>query len=395
MMKISTIVSVIPFVLFCHFIEAKQECDSKVEDKTPVSQFVTDKVNGTVFDQATKLEWKTCVEGMTYVNGNCSGSPALFKWDEALVRYDGKNNGWRVPNDNEFASIIEKKCKYPAFNIQIFPMNIDGEPYAKKNIYWTAEQSPTRERAAVTYSMGVGDRAEWFPKTTNLLVRLVRDGKWNSATNALSDSSTIAIPKYLWDQLTSVHKAKISAKYKINLLPDSMLAQIIDAQTLDKSIAASNAGSNLGAAVGQAAYIDNAFKGDSINYSATGQVGAAVFGAIVGSALDNSAVPIFKTRYTVKTKANEIQYIEDVANSPLRHSVGLCVFTSPFGLDKDNLCNMSQSELFAYLDKKITPENIQSSAANSNLESVMCKVGSNSATMMAKQTCTTLGGLPN
>lgn len=79
MMRISAIISAIPFILFCHFTEAKQECDFKVEEKTPSSQFMIDKVNGTVLDQATKLEWKTCVEGMIYVNGNCSGSPALFK----------------------------------------------------------------------------------------------------------------------------------------------------------------------------------------------------------------------------------------------------------------------------------------------------------------------------
>jgi len=395
MIKTSTIISAIPFVLFCHFIEAKQECDSNVANKTPASQFIADKVNGTVLDQATKLEWKACVEGMTYVNGNCAGSPVLFKWDEALAMYDGKNNGWRVPNDNEFESIIEKKCKYPAFNIQIFPMNSDGEPYAKKNIYWTSEQSPTRERAAVTYSMGKGDRAEWFPKTTNLLIRLVRDGQWNTETNKQDVNSAIAIPSYLWDQLTPIKKAQISAKYKINLLSDNMLAQITDAQTLDKSIAASNAGSNLGAVVGQAAYIDNAFKGDSINYSATGQVGAAIAGAIIGASLDTSGAQIFKTRYTVKTRANEIQYIEDVSNTPLRHSVGLCVFTLPFGLDKDNLCNLNQSEFFAYLDKKLMLENKQSSSANSSSETVLCKVGSNASTMMAKSTCTSLGGLAN
>lgn len=349
MMKISAIISAIPFILFCHYIEAKQECDSKVMEKTPTSQFVVDKVNGTVLDQATKLEWKSCVEGMTYVNGSCSGAPALFKWDEALARYDGKNTGWRVPNDNEFESIIEKKCKRPALNIQLFPMNIEDEPYGKKNIYWTSEQSPTRERAAVTYLMGVGNRAEWFPKTTNLLVRLVRDGKWSTTKNVLATNSTTAIPASLWTQLTPAQKIQVSTKYNINLLPDNMLAQIIDAQTLDKSIAASNAGSNLGATVGQAAYIDNAFKGDSINYSAIGQVGAAIVGAVVGSALDTNAVPIFKTRYTVKTKANEIQYIDDVTNSPLRHSLGLCVFTSPFGLDKDNLCNMNQNELLFIL----------------------------------------------
>ena len=394
MMKISTIVSIIPLALFCHFIEAKQECDSKVMEKTPSSQFMIDKVNGTVLDQATKLEWKTCVEGMTYINGGCLGTAILINWNDAMARYDGKNMGWRVPNDTELESTIERKCRAPAMNLEIFPINSQGEPYKSRSIYWTSEQSPSHSMGAITYSTEVGKKDVWA-KNSGLRVRLVRDGKWNGATSTQDANSATAIPTYLWNQLTSVQKAQISIKYKINLLPDNMLAQIIDAQTLDKSIAASNAGSNLGATVGQAAYIDNAFKGDSINYSAIGQVGAAIVGAVVGSSLDTNAVPIFKTRYTVKTKANEIQYIDDVTNSPLRHSLGLCVFTSPFGLDKDNLCNMNQSELFAYLDKKLIPENKQSGVANSSSESVMCKVGTNTATMMAKSTCATLGGLVN
>lgn len=393
MMKISAIISAIPFILFCHYIEAKQECDSKVMEKTPTSQFVVDKVNGTVLDQATKLEWKSCVEGMAYINGGCLGTAILINWNDAMARYDGKNMGWRVPNDTELESTIERKCRAPAMNLEIFPINSQGEPYKSRSIYWTSEQSPSHSMGAITYSTEVGKKDVWA-KNSGLRVRLVRDGKWNGAASTQDANSATAIPTYLWNQLTSVQKAQISIKYKINLLADNMLAQIIDAQTLDKSIAASNAGSNLGATVGQAAYIDNAFKGDSINYSAMGQVGAAIVGAVVGSALDANAVPIFKTRYTVKTKANEIQYIDDVTNSPLRHSLGLCVFTSPFGLDKDNLCNMNQNELFVYL------ANLNDNSKRSNVEgkdstTILCKVGANAPTMILKSTCSTLGGVTN
>lgn len=115
---------------------------------------------------------------------------------------------------------------------------------------------------------------------------------------------------------------------------------------------------------------------------------------MVGSSLDTNAVPIFKTRYTVKTKANEIQYIDDVTNSPLRHSLGLCVFTSPFGLDKDNLCNMNQNEFFVYL-ANLNDDSKPSNVEGKDSTTILCKVGANAPTMILKSTCTALGGVAN
>jgi len=101
--------------------------------------------NGGVIDKQTGLKWKRCLVGQTFEEGYCQGSPTLFRIGEVLeymrdlkLASAQNNNGWRLPNIKELASIVERGCVDPAINLKIFPTT--------PNKYAVYSSTPTRNR---------------------------------------------------------------------------------------------------------------------------------------------------------------------------------------------------------------------------------------------------------
>lgn len=99
-----------------------QRCkDSKVAT-TPTSDFIIND-NGTAVHKKTGLMWKRCIEGTK--GSSCSGEPKKLFWEDMEKQYKSVSfaglRGWRVPSVDEMKSIIEKKCKGPALNLDVFP----------------------------------------------------------------------------------------------------------------------------------------------------------------------------------------------------------------------------------------------------------------------------------
>lgn len=128
------------------FSEAAQTCNtSNIESSTinsDGSQRFVNNGDGTVFDKSTGLTWQRCVQGRS--GENCdSGIAIAYTWSGAFEQAQKANKQtqygktcWRVPNINEFETIIEHQCAYPAINLSIFPN-------AANNSYWTSTPSPT------------------------------------------------------------------------------------------------------------------------------------------------------------------------------------------------------------------------------------------------------------
>ena len=81
---------------------AAQACRDDIRATAPDSRF-SDNGNGTVTDLATGLIWKQCAEGLS--GAGCTAGSSL----------------WRLPNKNELASLIERRCYAPAINARFFP----------------------------------------------------------------------------------------------------------------------------------------------------------------------------------------------------------------------------------------------------------------------------------
>ena len=210
------------------------------------------------------------------------------------------------------------------------------------------------------------------------------------------------IPEVLWNSLTAKEKSHVSNALEVNLVSTASMGVILDVQTLDQSQAGSNAGSQLGAAFGSAAYVDNAFSGDNVDYSAKKHLGVALLGGVLGSAADKAPVSSFRTRYTIKLQDGNIQQVEEETHNQFRHSVGLCVFLEPFRIINQQLCSMTKADLLAAAEnKQIARQSPQLPQAKleqampvaEETKSVRCKVGENSATLLSKSTCDALGGL--
>lgn len=100
-----------------------QRCKASKQATTPTTDFVIND-NGTVLHKKTGLMWKRCIEG-TRGSGCSSGKPKKLFWEDMAKEYKrssfaGKRD-WRIPSVEEMKSIIEKKCKGPALNLEIFP----------------------------------------------------------------------------------------------------------------------------------------------------------------------------------------------------------------------------------------------------------------------------------
>ena len=103
--------------------EAEQVCRDDILATAPDSRF-QDNGNGTVTDLATGLIWKQCAEGLSGA-GCASGRAATFTWQEALQHAEAADfagsSMWRLPNKNELASLVERRCYAPAINERYFP----------------------------------------------------------------------------------------------------------------------------------------------------------------------------------------------------------------------------------------------------------------------------------
>jgi len=210
------------------------------------------------------------------------------------------------------------------------------------------------------------------------------------------------VPEALWNSLTAKEKSQVSNALEVNLVSTASMGVIVDVQTLDQSQAGNNAGSQLGAAFGSAAYVDNAFSGDNIDYSAKKHLGVALLGGMLGSAADKAPVSSFRTRYTIKLQDGNIQHVEEETPSQFRHSVGLCVFLEPFKIVNQQLCSMTKADLLAAAENKQSahqPPQLpqikleQTTPVAEDTKLVRCKVRENSATLLPKSTCDALGGL--
>jgi len=167
-------------LLWCGSAWALQICVPTVPASTPTSQFV-DHGNGTLTDTKTGLMWKACSEGLS--GAVCAiGAATSNTWQGALQAAQTLNAGggfagftdWRLPNQKELQSIVERQCQGPSINATIFPATVTG-------FYWSASPyavNATSVRGVeFNYGNDGGGTGAMYPKNSFNYVRLVRGGQ--------------------------------------------------------------------------------------------------------------------------------------------------------------------------------------------------------------------------
>lgn len=148
---------------------AAQECDNSKPETTPYIRYKINQADGTAFDSETKLTWKICAEGQIYSDGRCTDKATDFNWYSAMQHFGGQGDDWRLPNDNELSSIVEKRCQNPTINLAVFPDTTSS-------YFWTSSSdSPYSVNA--TYIEFYSGKVSSFDKNSSYYLRLVRSVK--------------------------------------------------------------------------------------------------------------------------------------------------------------------------------------------------------------------------
>lgn len=170
------------FILFLGLsYSAWSACTSEIPLYTPTPDFL-DHNDGTVTHTPTGLMWKVCSEGQSWSPGSCTGSIGEHSWAAALQIPSTLNGSggfanysdWRLPNLKELASITEKACSAPAFNITVFPLFSFTVPFWSSSPYLGTGDRESTDAWAVSFGNGNNGAAS---RNLPRAVRLVRGGQ--------------------------------------------------------------------------------------------------------------------------------------------------------------------------------------------------------------------------
>jgi hypothetical protein len=232
------------------------------------------------------------------------------------------------------------------------------------------------------------------------------------STSQCQADELLRISRASWNGLSGQEQAAIQSTHVVEIRESSSYGIIVDNQGINESTPGTSSGAALGSAVAQATYIDRAFKPGN-NYSAKNQLGVAILGAMLGSALDKPAVQQYHFRYAVKTPSGEIQFLDSVQGSAFRLPAGLCVSVPDLTQISQGVCDWSAADLRRqFLPMAVVPEPTRTSvvapeAAPSTSASpspssapvaappptsVICKLGNLPPINTSAEKCKSIGG---
>lgn len=206
---------------------------------------------------------------------------------------------------------------------------------------------------------------------------------------------TLPVPEEAWTSLSPAEKSIIQEQYLIESVPANSYGLLIDNQGVDRSTPGSNAGTALGSAAAQTAYLDRAINHG--NYSAKTQLGVAIIGALVGASFDQPGQLRYQIRYAVKLADGTINYHDIVSAEPFRHPAGACVMIPSIDLaGNQNLCTITAESLRQkYISRdESTPKSTDTSLTRpkSATEMITCKIGTQSPVSTSLEKCNLING---
>jgi Protein of unknown function (DUF1566) len=138
-------------------------------------ELVQNTAGAEVRDRITGLIWQRCALGMTWNGTDCIGQAVAHTWLGALQATSqlppnpvAGMSSWRLPNDSELLSLVERACTQPAINSQWFPST-------PPNWFWSSTPGSGQSDDAWYADFGDGDGYSGY-KNDLAFVRFVRTG---------------------------------------------------------------------------------------------------------------------------------------------------------------------------------------------------------------------------
>lgn len=224
----------------------------------------------------------------------------------------------------------------------------------------------------------------------------------------VSAQQLIKISQSAWLALMPTEREFIQKKHIVELAEQDAFGVIIDNQGVNESTSGTTGGANLGGAIANAAYIDNAIKGG--NYSAKNQLAVGILGVMLGSTLDSKPNAQYHYRYAVRLGSGNIKYFDETKSDPFRHPAGICVSVPNIVLIDQQLCVQTAAllrttylgvpaEKVAEVSAVATPITFEKAAAQggtldigSSSAQVNCKLGTLAPVRTSAEKCELIKG---
>jgi hypothetical protein len=254
---------------------------------------------------------------------------------------------------------------------------------------WGLESGFIREKERLKYFSSFATPEEVITAANNI------DKVYRDTINIRSVDSAaqrtlgkgLLVNNFVFKKLAVSDQESFNQKYPLMEVFDIASAgKVASYQIINRSIARSDAGSRLGSTIGQAAYIDTAIP--SRNYSALGQVGAALIGAAIGESLNRLEEKRFIINYGVQLIDGTIKTIPFATSDESASSVGQCVWTSNISEAPAYICS---DTLVGFLGRAKLSLIAESITAGS-LDQVKCRIGGLGVVAVLADDCKALKG---
>ncbi|HEY5789945.1 MAG TPA: DUF1566 domain-containing protein [Gammaproteobacteria bacterium] len=156
-------------------VDAAQTCETGVAPTVPSARFEFHG-DGTVTDTLTGLSWMRCTQGQHWYGATCTEGRAWYmmnSWTDAVgglqrrpVSFGGHAD-WRVPTLEELRTLVDRTCREPATNLEVFP---NTPPW----YFWTATTSDWNDAYAWRIDFKDGRENADLKLTSSYNIRLVR-----------------------------------------------------------------------------------------------------------------------------------------------------------------------------------------------------------------------------
>lgn len=139
-----------------------------------------------VLDPSTNMTWSRCSVGQEFLDGECSGVPASFSWQEANA-YAQTVEGWGLPTKDQLSSIVlcsNSHHRESGHGGQVAPCVGDFSrpviderifPNTPLGIYWTLDEVETTHTNSYGWTVDFSYGGVYgYDKKTAGFIRLVR-----------------------------------------------------------------------------------------------------------------------------------------------------------------------------------------------------------------------------